>query len=206
MNHNQLIKLIVTCLFLSFCTPSSSSVLRKAINSQDVPKVKGLVRNGANVNSKDQDLGWNALMTASDLGNLELVEFLLESKAEVNALDHNGATALIIACMNGHLLIVDKLISAKANLDIVDNKGYSALMYSVLYGYKYIYELLIISNANTELKSKDLKTARVLLKEKMGLIKLETNRSIKDSPPIPIIEINLKKFFPEEAKKANIYK
>lgn len=69
-----------------------------------------------------------ALMRAAENGNLEIVKYLIEHRANVNL--HNWAreTALMFAARNGHLDVVKYLIEVgKADKDVVSQFGRTAL-------------------------------------------------------------------------------
>jgi hypothetical protein len=70
-----------------------------AINKEDVAAVKAAVGKGASVNARDAD-GHTPLTTAAYVGNEEIVEYLLAQKADVNALNGSGETALFEAIKN----------------------------------------------------------------------------------------------------------
>lgn len=71
-----------------------------------------LIGNGANF-----ELGASTpLMEAAQIGHVDLVEYLLECRADVHARTVSGDTALTYACKNGHRDIVDLLIHFGANI------------------------------------------------------------------------------------------
>jgi ankyrin repeat protein len=53
-------------------------------------------------------------MTACHYGHFEIVKMLLESGADVNKKDINGATALHFASYNGSVAIVESLVKYNA--------------------------------------------------------------------------------------------
>ena len=66
-----------------------------AVQEQDLDKVKELLASNVDINSFDQ-MGWTALHHAARDSNLEMMSFLLEHGADVNAQDlsQNEDTAL----------------------------------------------------------------------------------------------------------------
>ena len=59
----------------------------------------------------DLELGASTpLMESSQEGHLELVRYLLEAGASVNAITGTGDTALTYACENGHTDVADLLL------------------------------------------------------------------------------------------------
>ncbi len=69
----------------------------------------------SNVDVTQRLLGWTPLHGASKSGNLELVKFLIEEGADVNAPDEVGMTPLHLAAKHGHSEVVKLLIQKKAD-------------------------------------------------------------------------------------------
>ena len=69
---------------------------------------------GEDVNAKDDQFGWTALMYAATNGHTTVVEVLLDKGADVNATDTKGRTALMLAVQNGRPEIVQLLEKAAA--------------------------------------------------------------------------------------------
>ncbi|MET0758889.1 MAG: ankyrin repeat domain-containing protein [Flavobacterium sp.] len=98
---------------------------------------KGNVAVASFLIKKVKDINGNSsmgtpLMAAVVKGNKEIVQALLENKANPNITDPNGTTALIYASMFKNHDIVRLLIKAQANPDTKDNRGNSALDYAIL--------------------------------------------------------------------------
>ena len=77
-------------------------------------RVKSLIKQGANVNAKDEN-GWTALMWASMLGHFEIVKILVENGADINVRDKNGFTALTEATRGEYVEVAKYLKSKGAN-------------------------------------------------------------------------------------------
>ncbi|CAK4069136.1 unnamed protein product, partial [Aphanomyces euteiches] len=69
---------------------------------------------GAIIDAKD-DAGTTPLMIAVSLGNIELVELLLNAHANIDATDNDGSTPIQIAAYHGQIAIVEKLLSSGAD-------------------------------------------------------------------------------------------
>ena len=84
------------------------------------------------------------LIYASFSGNLPLAKFSIKSKADINAKDENGSTALIVATTNGNLEII-KYLSQERGLEVnaQDDIGLTALMYAAESGNLEIVKYLI---------------------------------------------------------------
>jgi hypothetical protein len=72
------------------------------------------------------------LMQAAEKGDLKTVQQLLAAKADVNARDQTGETALIHACRNPHASVelVKALLAAGADLNIRSRNDYTALAWA----------------------------------------------------------------------------
>ena len=81
----------------------------------DLEKVKLLVASGANVNGSLRG-GIRALHTAAERGNVDVVAFLLDQNADVNALAEGGGdrTPLDFAIIKGRKKVVQQLLVAGA--------------------------------------------------------------------------------------------
>ena len=66
---------------------------------------------------------WNSIRG----DDLEIVKYLLENGADINAKDNYGTTALMKASSNGQLEIVQFLIENGADINIKNNEGKTAL-------------------------------------------------------------------------------
>eukprot|EP00954_Amorphochlora_amoebiformis_P023506 1360479-Amorphochlora_amoeboformis.AAC.1 len=100
---------------------------------KDVAKVRRLItRSKVCVNSKAHEMGgWTALVAAARDGLVNIVKFLHQANADIDATNDDGQTAMILAAEGGHLATVRYLVEvAEANVDVVDNYGDTALIYA----------------------------------------------------------------------------
>ncbi len=99
------------------------------------------------------------LLDATRSRNLEVVDALLRTGADVNGKEDGGLTALIIAASNGDLAIVERLLRAGADADRQDRRGRTALMSAADAGQKEIVRRLLTAGASTTLRDAEGKTA-----------------------------------------------
>ncbi|KAJ5759050.1 hypothetical protein N7520_006206 [Penicillium odoratum] len=90
-------------------------------------KAKRLLEQGANVNAQENALGVTPLHCAVYQGNDEMVGFLLERGASVNATNAYGQTALHIASIKGYRKCMKLLFAEHIDFHKLDNRGDSSL-------------------------------------------------------------------------------
>jgi len=102
--------------------------------------------------------GRNAIKTAENMGHrdalqMHLLAGPLETRADINAQDHFGTTALMVAARDGHIQTIKSLLAAGADLNIQDTLGETALMKAASNGYQEIVQRLLESGADITLKN-----------------------------------------------------
>jgi ankyrin repeat protein len=152
---------LITAFFVSAGELENSLLTETNVGSNPA-KIKELVEKGANVNAREGYLGHTALIHAStnkNKGFSEVVRFLIEKGADVNAFDKNGYTPLISAAMYGLLDSVQTLIEKGADVNARNNDGVRALTYAAMYGHTDVVRLLIKNGANVSAKDDMNQTA-----------------------------------------------
>ena len=129
---------------------------------------KYLLEKGADINAKN-DSNSTALIEASSIGNLEIVQYILaevekEKKFDIDDKDNNGFSALMYALNKGRTDIAKCLIEKGADINTKDNNGWTALMYASKFGMVDVVKFLIKNNADANIKNKDGKIALDLAK------------------------------------------
>jgi hypothetical protein len=89
----------------------------EAAEQGDLAKVRALLAEGANPDTRHREWGFTALHSAAGTGNVELVELLLENGANVNTPDVTGATPLHEAAKRGHLKAAELLLAHGADVN-----------------------------------------------------------------------------------------
>ncbi|RAL48049.1 hypothetical protein DM860_017840 [Cuscuta australis] len=100
--------------------------LIEAARYADIEDIKSLVSRGVSLDSKDS-LGRTALHMASANGHLDVVNYLIDSKVDVNAFNEEKNTPLHWACINGHMEVVKSLILAGASVSALNSHGNTPL-------------------------------------------------------------------------------
>lgn len=107
--------------------------LRDAAWANDVARARRLIRQGADVNAKDET-EQSAYLVATSEGYLDLLRLTLRSDARINDKDSWNGTGLIRAAERGHALVVGELLRAGIDRDHVNRIGYQAIHEAVWLG------------------------------------------------------------------------
>jgi ankyrin repeat protein len=107
------------------------------------------------INARD-DRDQTPLHYAAREGELQVVEWLIEKEAEVDAKDsQDGRTPLSCAAGNGHLEVVKSLLDKGAEVDSKDNWGRTPLIYTAANGHLEMVRLLV-ATGKAEVDSRDI--------------------------------------------------
>lgn len=93
----------------------------KAAEEGDLTTVRQLVNEG-NVDEKNH-MGWTVLHKACRGGRVEVVDYLLGLKADVNARDSDECSPLLRAAANSRPQCVKRMIEAGADPSMADTNG-----------------------------------------------------------------------------------
>eukprot|EP00457_Paulinella_chromatophora_P005976 gb/GEZN01005994.1/.p1 GENE.gb/GEZN01005994.1/~~gb/GEZN01005994.1/.p1 ORF type:complete len:526 (+),score=117.77 gb/GEZN01005994.1/:23-1600(+) len=102
--------------------------LRSAAEKKNIKTVKSILAKKASPDALDLRTGNTAMMEACRVGAKDVVDALLESKAQVNLQDEHGFSALFYAEMYSHKAIMTNLLEGKADPNLRDNDGEVMLM------------------------------------------------------------------------------
>ena len=119
--------------------------------SVDVNTIKHIkmIKSDFEINQKGGPDRGTALYYASKFGNEDVVDALLDAKADQNVCDHYGKSPLMVASEEGHVQIVTKLL-LQENTDVnkKSQSGYTALWYACNYGKEDVVNALLEANAD----------------------------------------------------------
>lgn len=99
------------------------------------------------------------LINAAARGDLENVRDLLERKAQIDARDPSGHTALMAAAVNGRIEVIRMLAERRANINALDDLGTSPLSFSASNQQLDAVKLLLELGARVNVQSKFGRTA-----------------------------------------------
>jgi len=94
--------------------------------------------------------GSTPLIVAAEEGRYDVVEFLIESGANLNARNDLNYTALHHAAFHGHKSIVELLLKNGADANIRDSTGSTPLLLSISKGHRHVAVELIMCGALTD--------------------------------------------------------
>uniref|UniRef100_A0A915Q6N0 Poly [ADP-ribose] polymerase n=1 Tax=Setaria digitata TaxID=48799 RepID=A0A915Q6N0_9BILA len=118
------------------------------------------------INCKDFDGRESTpLHFAAGYNRVEVLKYLLEKDANVEARDTGWLVPLHNACAYGHLVVAELLVKHGANLNAVDKWGYTPLHEAALKGKFDVCKLLLLSGADPKRKGRDGKTPLDVVRE-----------------------------------------
>lgn len=103
--------------------------LLDAVVMHDIAKVEDLLNRGADVNPREAEHSETSLILATKFADTDIVRLLLNAKADVNARDDKGRTALFFALVSSYLFNV--LLEAGADIHARDEEGNTLLLWKV---------------------------------------------------------------------------
>ncbi len=149
----RLVKRLVVALFLCTAsvvaqdTGSSSDAFYSAIRENDLARLQALLKSGADANAGDPRGGSTPLMHAAAVGSVESMKLLLDHRANVNAVNSAGATALMISVTD--IEKVRLLLARGADVNVATKRGRTALLLAAMSDRSApIVRLLMASGAN----------------------------------------------------------
>ena len=102
--------------------------LLSACGASDLFKVRQLIKEGCNVNTRSGEYGRTPLMEAAIRGHNQVVEELVREGAHVNVKDEYQLTALCHASRWGHCSVLKTLCAAGADTNVQNQWGVTPLM------------------------------------------------------------------------------
>ena len=108
---------LYSMLFNQHCIIMRNSKLFEAVKAGDFNKVFLAVEEDADVNARDSE-NWMPLHYAAESGNEEIINFLIDNGADVNATNSVGFSPyqILMICEQYSPSIVNRLVNAGANV------------------------------------------------------------------------------------------
>ena len=104
----------------------------------------------------DNDSGWKIpLHILAENGHDRSVRAMLDSGADVDAVNSTGFTALHLAARNGYIDVMKTLLKHDANIDATDESGWTALYYAANNDCEAVVRLLTNRGADLNAKARD---------------------------------------------------
>jgi ankyrin repeat protein len=114
-----------------------------AAETGDTTMVRELLAAGVDVNfSTEGGGGRTAIYMAAMEGHLEVVNILIDARADVDKVRTDGCSPLFTAAGNGHLEVVKALAGAKADVNKTARDGSTAFMWATGYNQTSVAEYL----------------------------------------------------------------
>ena len=124
----------------------------------DQPAVQNwLSTQGFNLDNLEQpgSNGDTALIQATRAGELEVVQWLIQVGANINARNNDGNNALWFACFRDRFDLIEPLINAGIDLNNQNDNGATTLMYAASAGKTNMVQVLLAANADAQLTNLD---------------------------------------------------
>ncbi|GMH36811.1 hypothetical protein BSKO_04684 [Bryopsis sp. KO-2023] len=140
--------------------PAERNLLRAAFDG-DLKAVQDEIGKGLNPDVQSPRHGFTALMNAASKGHVEIIGFLLDNGADVNAKNDEGVSALYLATQENQLDAVKKLLDGGADIEKGQNfgTGITPLIIAAERGNIDIVRELMSRGANVNAKDKEDTTA-----------------------------------------------
>jgi Carboxypeptidase regulatory-like domain/Ankyrin repeats (3 copies) len=134
-----------------------------AVENGDLEEIKVRVAMGERVNVKDKGYGGNSpLHVAVEHGNLEIVQFLLNSGAKINSKNAEKQTPLMMLDDDATPELVNLLLRHRAKINLVDKQGNTALMLAAEYAKAEVLQTLISAGERVNAVNKQGRTALMI--------------------------------------------
>lgn len=142
--------LCAAAVTLGYGSAPDASAILGAVAARDLPKVKRLLKAGADVHARD-DQGRSLLFLAVAVDDARMAEFLLSRNVDVDARAINGSTALHAAALRGNDRLAARLLQLGASPRAYTKKCLNPLEHAAGYGRRKVFDLLKGPTANTPL-------------------------------------------------------
>ena len=162
----SLILTVAVVLTANFCIAQKRSKLHEPAGKGDLATVKEIIDAGAKIDKKDI-AGQTPLMYAAEAGGIEMVKYLVEHGADVNAESGNKGrgTPLIYAAAGNQIEVVMYLLENNADINgVTKSQNETALIWAVASGATGVVKVLVEKGADQGIINKNGNTVTDIAK------------------------------------------
>jgi ankyrin repeat protein len=179
-----------------------------AIRTNDLERVRSLIKGGVNLDIVDAD-NRSTFLVALQSGHREMSELLLFNSSKLDTPDSNNDRPIHIAARNGYINIVLDLIRINVDINAQDHLGNTALIIATRHDDKNMMNLLINNNADYSIKNKKSQSAPQLAQ--ILDLKIAKSVFVKQGIELPaqnegFAEVDIKTFQKAISKSGSLYK
>lgn len=153
--------------FNTAAKPQADGLQKAIFQKLSLEDIKKLLASGANIEERN-GAGLTPLMRALLLNRLDVMRLLIERKADLNARDDAGKTALMLVyqCSNGAEM-ARLLVDSGADIDMKDPKGFTAIDYAHKYKRDELVDILqgVIDARNSAATAKEVQAWHTMAEE-----------------------------------------
>ncbi|XP_048244335.1 uncharacterized protein LOC124130838 isoform X3 [Haliotis rufescens] len=133
---------------LTLVSTSGDSLLHLACQGGNTAIVQHVL-SPSNINSRGRQ-GYTPVMKAVFHGHQDVVDLLVQHKADLTLVDTSGDSLLHLACQGGNTAMVQHVLSP-SNINSRGRQGYTPVMKAVFHGHQDVVELLVQHKADLTL-------------------------------------------------------
>ncbi|CAM9197450.1 unnamed protein product [Scytosiphon promiscuus] len=137
----------------------ASAALLRSVARDNFAGVASAIQSGADVESLHHATGETALMIAGRLGNVKIMDLLLQSSSSLSSTNRRGYTALHLASLDGISPVVQLLLRAGASVSTRTTTGETPLLSASLSCRKDAIELLLGAGAEADAQDENGRSA-----------------------------------------------
>lgn len=149
--------ILITCMTtLLAAIPAQATELTDAIDNGNQPKAESLIKNGADVNTKDY-LGFTPLHIAAYRGDVKIIKLLLAKGADIKSKDTANTSGPLFQAVtvknDKNVAAAQLLIDAGADINEKNIGGYTPLHTAASDGSIEIVKILVAKGVNINAKA-----------------------------------------------------
>jgi ankyrin repeat protein len=184
------IKILLFFILLGFLKyiPVHSQEIFEAVKSNNINMLQKIIKKDSSTIFLTDELKRTPLHWAARGVHFELVKYLVENNADINAKDINQITPIASITARNHLSALEYLLNNGANPNVIDFEGDTPLHYAAASGQLRTAQLLLENGASVHIKNSYERTPLVIAVRESGnlemvklLIRYGSDINIKDN-------------------------